>query len=59
VASVDRAHRATTAALLGMVSMKVGHSIAWDATKEEVPGDAAANALLQRPYRAPWQHPAV
>jgi predicted dehydrogenase len=57
VANVERAHRATTAALLGMVSLKLGRSIGWDGTKEEVPGDAAANALLRREYRPPWKHP--
>jgi predicted dehydrogenase len=59
VAGVERAHRASTAALLGMVSLKLGRSIDWDGAKEESPGDAAANALLRRPYRAPWVHPDV
>ncbi|HEX4591077.1 MAG TPA: Gfo/Idh/MocA family oxidoreductase [Gemmataceae bacterium] len=57
VANVERAHRATTAALLGMVSLKLDRSIAWDGSKEEVKDDAAANALLRREYRAPWVHP--
>jgi predicted dehydrogenase len=57
VAGVERAHRATTAALLGMMSLKLGRSIAWDGKVEEVPGDAAANALLRRAYRGPWVHP--
>ena len=57
VANVERAHRATTAALLGMVSLKLGRSIAWDGAKEVVPGDDAANALLRRAYRGPWVHP--
>jgi predicted dehydrogenase len=56
-ADVERAHRATTAALLGMLSMKLGRSVAWDGKKEEVPGDAEANALLSRPYRGPWKYP--
>ncbi len=57
VASVERAHRATTAALLGMASLKLGRSIEWDGTKEMVPGDDAANVLLRRAYRAPWVNP--
>jgi len=42
---------------LGMVSLKLGRSIAWDGAKEVVPGDDAANALLRRAYRGPWVHP--
>jgi predicted dehydrogenase len=57
VAGVERAHRATTAALLGMMSLKLGRSIAWEGTKEIIPGDDAANALLRRAYRGPWVHP--
>ena len=56
-AGVERAHRATTAVLLGMLSMKLGRSVAWDGRAEQIPGDADANALLRRPYRAPWQYP--
>jgi predicted dehydrogenase len=54
VANVERAHRATTAALLGMVSLKIGRSIAWDGAKETITNDDAAAALLARPYRGPW-----
>jgi predicted dehydrogenase len=57
VADVERAHRATTTALLGMLSLKLGRSVAWDGKKEEVPGDAEANALLSRPYRGSWKYP--
>jgi predicted dehydrogenase len=57
VAGVELAHRATTAALLGMVSLKLGRSVAWDGAKDEAPGDAAANGLLRKPYRGPWEHP--
>jgi predicted dehydrogenase len=57
VAGVERGHRATTAAWLGMVSLKLGRSISWDGSKEMVPGDDAANALLRREYRAPWVLP--
>ncbi|MFO0811453.1 MAG: Gfo/Idh/MocA family oxidoreductase [Gemmataceae bacterium] len=56
-ADVERAHRATTAVLLGMLSMKAGRSVAWDGKKEDIVGDAAASALLRRQYRGPWQYP--
>jgi predicted dehydrogenase len=57
VADIERAHRATTAVLLGMLSMKVGRSVAWDGQKEQITGDAEANGLLSRAYRAPWKYP--
>jgi hypothetical protein len=31
--------------------------LAWDAARQQVVGDAEANKLLRRPYRAPWKHP--
>jgi len=37
--------------------MKLGRSLAWDATKGQVIGDEEGNGLLRRPYRAPWVHP--
>ena len=40
-----------------MISWRTGRSIEWDATKEQIIGDAEANKLLRRPYRAPWVHP--
>lgn len=37
--------------------MKLGRSLAWDATKERVVGDDEANALLKREYRGEWKYP--
>jgi predicted dehydrogenase len=59
VAAAETGHRATNLSLLGMLSLKLGRSIRWDGEKEECPGDAEANALLERPYRAPWVYPRV
>jgi predicted dehydrogenase len=56
-ADIELAHRSTTAALLGMLSLKLGRSITWDGTKEEIVGDKGANELLSRKYRGPWQYP--
>jgi hypothetical protein len=39
------------------MSMKLGRSLRWDSRAGQVVGDAEANALLRRPYRAPWTHP--
>jgi len=58
-ADIEIAHRATTLSLLGMLSYKLGRSVAWDGVKEQIPGDPAANELLSRKYRTPWQYPSV
>ena len=57
VCDIEIGHRATTAALLGMLSLKLGRSIVWDGDKEVIVGDDEANKLLRRPYRQPWVHP--
>lgn len=57
VARIDLAHRSSVLPLLGMVSWRVGRSIEWDGSKEQVINDPKANELLQRPYRAPWKYP--
>ncbi len=56
-ADIEPAHRSTCASLLGMLSWKLGRSVRWDGEKEQVVGDAEANRLLARKYRAPWEYP--
>ena len=56
---IEIGHRSTNMSLLGMLSLKLGRSIQWDGDKEEVIGDAEANTLLSRAYRAPWRYPEV
>lgn len=58
VCDIEIGHRSTTMSLLGMLSLKLGRSVRWDAEKEQIVGDAEANALLARPYRSPWVYPA-
>lgn len=57
VRDVEIGHRASAAALLGMVSWRAGRSIRWDGV--QVVGDAEANKLLRRQYRAPWKYPSA
>lgn len=59
VASIEVAHRSSVLPLLGMISWRVGRSINWDAATETIAGDPEANALLSRPYRAPWVYPST
>jgi predicted dehydrogenase len=55
VRDIEIGHRASAAALLGMVSWRLGRSVQWDGV--QCPNDAAANKLLRRAYRAPWVYP--
>jgi len=59
VCDVEIGHRSTSLSLLGMLSLKLGRSIAWDGEKEQCPGDPEANKLLRREYRKPWVYPEV
>ncbi len=46
---------ATNLGHLMNISWEVGRSIRWDGEKEQVIGDEEANALVTKPYRAPWK----
>ncbi|HYO81867.1 MAG TPA: Gfo/Idh/MocA family oxidoreductase, partial [Bryobacteraceae bacterium] len=55
IRDIEIGYRATAASLLGMVSARLGRSVRWDG--RQCVGDAEANKLLRREYRAPWQYP--
>ncbi|MGH9311445.1 MAG: Gfo/Idh/MocA family protein [Vicinamibacterales bacterium] len=57
VADIEQGYISATACILANLSMKLGRSLTWDHAKGAVVGDAEANKLLRRPYRAPWVHP--
>lgn len=57
VAEIEQGYISTTSCILANLSMKLGRSLAWDPHSHRVVGDDEANALLRRPYRAPWIHP--
>ena len=59
IAPVEVAYRAISVALLGEIAMTTGETIKWDPEKEEIIGNPRASKLLGRPYRQPWQLPAV
>ncbi|MFN7922459.1 MAG: Gfo/Idh/MocA family oxidoreductase [Bryobacteraceae bacterium] len=54
IADVEDGHQVATACHLANISLRVGRKLRWDADKEEIPGDKEANAMLERPYRKPW-----
>jgi predicted dehydrogenase len=48
-------HRASNIGHLMNVAYESGRTIRWDGENEHVVGDAAADALVHRSYRAPWK----
>lgn len=57
VADIEQGHISSASCILGNMAMKLGRTLVWDPTTHQVVGDAEANRLLARPYRAPWVHP--
>ena len=47
-------HRVATLCHLANIALRLGRSIRWDGDAEHVVGDTEAEAMLERPYRAPW-----
>ncbi len=56
--NIDHAVRMTLPMHLASISYRLGRKLTWDGEKMEFVGDAAANRLRHRPYRAPWVLPA-
>ena len=56
-ADIEQGHISTASCILANLSMQLGRSLTWDASKQQVVGDEEANKLLRRPYRGPWVHP--
>jgi predicted dehydrogenase len=54
VSDLESGHRVATACHLANLSLRLGRQLRWDPQRESIPGDAAAAAMLERPYRAPW-----
>ena len=54
IAGVEGGHQTTTACHLANLSMRLGRKLKWDPVREEIAGDREASAMLERPYRKPW-----
>ncbi|MGK0186354.1 MAG: putative dehydrogenase [Verrucomicrobiales bacterium] len=60
VADIEEGYISTTACILANLSMQLGgRTLVWDHAAGKVVDDDEANALLARPYRAPWIHPTL
>ena len=57
VSDIEQGYISATSCILANMSQKLGRSLTWDHVKGEIVGDAEANKLLARPYRAPYKHP--
>jgi hypothetical protein len=57
VADIEEGYISATSCILANLSLQLGRTLTWDHAKGVVVGDAEANKLLRRPYRAPWVHP--
>jgi hypothetical protein len=56
---VDIGHRVSSVCHLANIAIRLGRKLKWDPVKEEFIGDPAANAMLDRKRRDPWQLPKV
>jgi predicted dehydrogenase len=54
VADVEDGHRTATTCHLANTSLRLGRSLEWDPVKEQIIGDKEAAAMMERPYRKPW-----
>jgi hypothetical protein len=59
VADIEEGYTSTASCILANLALKLGRTLTWDASKQQVVGDEEANKLLRRPYRRPWVHPEV
>ncbi len=57
VADIEQGHISSSSCILANLAMQLGRTLTWDPATHQVVGDAEANKLLARPYRAPWVHP--
>jgi predicted dehydrogenase len=58
-ADVEAGHLSIIPSHLANISIRLGRGVAWDAAKEEIPGDPEAQRLVGRAYRSPWALPQV
>ena len=54
IADVEDAHYTAVACHLANISLRAGRKVRWNAEQEEIEGDREASAMLERPYRKPW-----
>lgn len=58
-ADIRNSHYATNMSLLAIMSYKLGRSVVWDGKEQMIIGDAEAQKMMSRDYRAPWEYPSI
>jgi predicted dehydrogenase len=58
IADIEQGHISTASCILANLSMETGRPLVYDPKKRQIVDDRAANKLLRRDYRRPWQRPA-
>ena len=53
-ADVEEGHLSAVMCHLGNIALRTGKLLEWDAEREQIVGDTAANAWLKYEYRKPW-----
>jgi predicted dehydrogenase len=56
ICDVEIGHRSATVCHLGNLVARLGRSIRWDPSTEQIIGDQEAQAMTDRPYRPPYTH---
>ncbi len=54
ISPVEVAHRSCSVCILGHIAMKTGCKLKWDPQQERFENNDAANRMLSRPAREPW-----
>ena len=54
---VEIGHNSMIACHLANIAFRTGRRVQWDAARERIVGDAEAQKLVMKPYRAPWSLP--
>lgn len=56
---VEIGHNSMIACHLANIAFRTGRRVQWDAAREQIAGDAEAQKLIHKAYRAPWTLPAI
>lgn len=54
ISDLESGHRVATGCHLANLALRLGRKLRWDAERETIIGDREAEAMLERPYRSPW-----
>ncbi|MDZ4687661.1 MAG: Gfo/Idh/MocA family oxidoreductase [Planctomycetaceae bacterium] len=52
-------HRSVSVCHLGVIALRLGRKLQWDAAREQFVGDAEADRWLSREMRAPWSYDSI